>query len=271
MSELRPALSDDDYALLVEAKTLLEQPGFAAKLSNYVGQPIERLIDTLPAGANDIVDKAVEKALKAALKLALSTLRGGERRFASNRLHKIGAAASGVAGGAFGLPALTIELPVSTAIMLRSIADVARSHGEDLATPEAQLACLSTFALGGPRKSDDGTESGYFAARAILARSVSEAASYLATQAAAAESAPILVKLIAQIAARFSIPVTTKVAAQTVPLIGGVGGGIINTLFIGHYQDMAFGHFAVRRLERDYGADAIRAEYQRIEIGSAID
>ena len=44
---------------------------------------------------------------------------------------------------------LPIELPVSTIIMLRSIADIARSEGEDLSDPESALSCVQVFALGG--------------------------------------------------------------------------------------------------------------------------
>ena len=262
-THLTRTISDSDRQLLAEAKALLEQPSLAARLSNYVGQPIEMLIDKLPAGSNEVIGRATEQVLQAALKVALSTLRP-EQRLRSNRLHQLTATASGVAGGAFGLPALTVELPLSTTIMLRSIADIARSEGEDLKAPAAQLACIETFALGGPRQDDDATESGYFAIRAVLAKAVSEAATYLATNRVAAEGAPILVKLIAQIAARFSIPVTSKVAAQSVPVIGGIGGGVINGLFIAHYQDMASGHFLVRRLERQYGDKVIRAAYELI-------
>ena len=256
-------ISDSDRLLLAEAKALLEQPSMAARLSNYVGQPIELLIDRLPAGSSEMIARATDQALRAALRVALTTLRP-EQRLRSNRLHQLTATASGVAGGAFGLPALTVELPLSTTIMLRSIADIARSEGEDLGMPAAQLACIETFALGGPRSDDDATESGYFAIRAVLAKAVSEAASYLAANRVAAEGAPILVKLVAQVASRFSIPVTSKVAAQTVPVIGGVGGGVINALFISHYQDMATGHFLVRRLERQYGSEAVRAAYGQI-------
>jgi len=38
---------------------------------------------------------------------------------------------------------------------------------------------------------------------------------------------------------------------------------MVNTVFIGHYQDMARGHFIVRRLEKIYGADPVRAAYDR--------
>lgn len=41
-----------------------------------------------------------------------------------------------------------------------------------------------------------------------------------------------------------------KAAAQAVAAIGAVGGVAINTLFIDHFQDMAKGHFIVRKLER---------------------
>ena len=259
------SLTDADLASLREAKLLLEQPGLVARLSNYIGQPVELLIDRLPAGSGELITKATDQALRAALKLALSTLKG-ESGTPSNRLHKISAAASGVAGGAFGLPALTIELPVSTTIMLRSIADIARSNGEQLTDHGAQLACLETFALGGTGSRDDGSESGYFAARALLARSVSDAAAYLAANATVTEGAPILLRLVSQIAARFSVPVTGKVAAQSVPVVGGLGGGIINTLFISHFQDMATGHFVVRRLERQYGPDPVKAAYDSLKI-----
>ena len=59
---------------------------------------------------------------------------------------------SGGIGGVFGLAALPIELPVSTAIMLRSIADIARSEGHDISQVKTKLECLEVFALGGKPK-----------------------------------------------------------------------------------------------------------------------
>jgi hypothetical protein len=49
-----------------------------------------------------------------------------------------------------------------------------------------------------------------------------------------------------------------------VPVIGAAGGALINTLFIGHYQDMARGHFIVRRLEKTYGTEPVRAAYDKL-------
>lgn len=172
--------------------------------------------------------------------------------------------ASGAVGGAFGFAALPVELPVSTVIMLRSIADIARQQGEDLHQPDAALACLQVFALGGRSEEDDAAKSSYFAVRGILAQSLAEAARFVAERGIVEESAPLLVRLTALIASRFGIVVSQKVAAQAIPVIGALGGAAINYAFVSHFQDVAQGHFSVRRLERAYGKEIVQGEYQRI-------
>jgi hypothetical protein len=175
------------------------------------------------------------------------------------------AAASGAAGGAFGIIALAWELPISTTLMLRSIADIATAEGENPRELETKLACLTVFALGSTRsESDNATESGYFAARAALASAVSEAAKHLAKKGLSKTGGPALVRLIALIGARFGVVVSEKAAAQAIPILGAAGGALINTVFIGHYQDMARGHFIVRRLEKTHGHEVIRRAYDRI-------
>jgi hypothetical protein len=52
-----------------------------------------------------------------------------------------------------------------------------------------------------------------------------------------------------------------------VPIVGAVGAGTINLVFINHFQDLAHGHFAIRRLERKYGQEFVREEYQRLRAG----
>nr|WP_246545709.1 EcsC family protein [Pelotalea chapellei] len=162
------------------------------------------------------------------------------------------------------MPALTIELPLSTAIMLRSIADIARSEGEDLDHADSKLQCVHVLALGGTTKGDDSSETGYFAARAALAKSISEAAAHVTKMGLSQKSAPAIVRLITQVASRFSIVVSEKAAAQAVPLVGAVGGAAINALFIDHFQDMARGHFIVRRLERIHGQEMVRRHYDEL-------
>lgn len=159
---------------------------------------------------------------------------------------------------------LPIELPVSTIIMLCSIADIARSEGERLHDPESALSCLEVFAMGGRTPSDDATESAYFVVRATLAKSVEEAARYIAERGLIGEGAPVLVRMLTQIAARYGVVVSQKLAAQAVPVLGALGGAVVNYAFIDHFQDVARGHFTVRRLERKYGKDAIQVAYDRM-------
>lgn len=258
--QIGSSLSEEHAGELVRARRLLENPSMTARLTDVLASPLESGMKYLPAGAREQIVSISETALQAALKAALSTLEPGVRP-PSNRLHKVGGAISGALGGAFGLAALAAELPVSTSIMLRSIADVARSEGERLDQIDARMACLEVFALGGRTESDDAAESGYFAVRAALAKAVSDAVRYAATTGTVRQSAPALVRLISQVAARFSIPVTEKAAAQSIPVVGAAGGALINVLFLDHFQDMAHGHFIVRRLERRYGEDAVREAY----------
>ena len=219
-----------------------------------------------PFAAGELLEQgAVEAALTRALDVALFSLR--DRRFIGGRvLHSALASASGAVGGAFGLAALPVELPVSTAIMLRTIAEIAREEGEDLADPRARLACLEVFALGHTGlAAPDGAEGGYFALRVLLARGLAMAADTLVRKGAAHGNSALMHRALAPIVARFTAHVSQKVALQGMAVIGAVGGAAVNLAFIEQYYGLARGHFTVRRLERLYGADAVRAEYDRLK------
>ncbi len=248
---------------LRRAKQLLENPGLTAKITNAIGKPLAKGMGLLPAKWSELINDATKKSLQTALDAALMTLDQSGQKASSDIWHKIAATATGAGGGAFGLPALLIELPVSTTIMLRSIADIARSEGEDIRLAESKIACVEVFALGGRTSRDDAAESGYLAVRAALAKAVSEAAEFIAERGLAKEGAPAIVRLISQIAARFGTNVSEKAAAQAVPAVGAVGGALINLAFINHFQDMARGHFTVRRLERIYGTEVVQSEYRK--------
>jgi len=105
-------------------------------------------------------------------------------------------------------------------------------------------------------------------ARAItrlgFAKAVTEAARFIAERGVIEQGAPILVRFGAQVASRFGAVVSQKVAAQALPIIGALGGAVVNYAFIEHFQQIAKGHFTVRRLERAYGKDLIKTEYERL-------
>ena len=80
----------------------------------------------LPKRWHAVVNDATRKSIETALDVALWTMDHRHAQAPSNWWHKLAVGTTGAAGGVFGLPALGIELPVSTTIMLRSIADIAR-------------------------------------------------------------------------------------------------------------------------------------------------
>jgi len=256
--------SPEDIDALRNAKHLLEHPGLAARIAVKLGTSIEKGYALLPARWHLKVGRITQAALFKAVRAAILTIDDAPGKAPAPTWHKIAVAASGGLGGFFGLAALAFELPVSTAIMLRAVADIARSQGESLSQADTQMACLEVLALGGGGPPGDYAETGYFAIRAALSQSVSKAAAHVAQRGLAAEGAPPLVRLIAQIAERFSLQVSEKLAAQALPAIGAAGGALLNTLFIDHYQDLARGHFCVRRLERKYGREAVRDLYARL-------
>ena len=269
-------MSAGDHVALTEAVALLERTSFAMRLTNMVGHKLDLIGQMVPARFSTLASKAASVALKAALHSALTTLDSRKQRPPSPRLHKALAAASGAAGGLFGLNSLPVELPVSTGLILRSIADIARAQGEDLASPEAALACLEVFALGGRNEGASALdenllmhEGSYFAVRTLLAKSLTEAARYVLERGIAEETAPVIVRLVAMIAARFGMVVTQKAMAQAIPVIGAAGGAAINFAFMQHFQALAHGHFTVRRLERVYGASQVRDAYQQIRLADA--
>jgi hypothetical protein len=197
--------------------------------------------------------------------VALTTLDRKERHETNDWLHRGIVMASGAAGGAAGLTGFALELPFSLTIMLRSIADHARAQGEDLSKVTARLECLTVFAYGTRSVADDAASSAYFAVRATLARSLTHAAEYVTerglAEAIGEKTAPAMAQLLTRIAHRLGIAVADKAAIQLVPVLGAAGGAAINALFIDHYQETAWAHFTVRRLERIYGPEAVRRAY----------
>ena len=257
---------------LSHAVKLLENPSLGAQIADVIGTPIEKAIALLPATANEMIASAAQKAILGSIQLATKTMKshspGGDAPApeSSDWWHIGAIALSGFGGGFFGLPALIVELPVSTTIIMRSIADVARSEGANLNRLDTRLDCVQVLALGGKNSSDDGAEIGYFVAREAMAKAVSNAAAHIVKNGMVKEEAPALVKMIIQIAERYSITVTEKAAAQLMPILGGIGGALINTIFISHFQDIARGHFTVKRLESEVGAKEVKERYAELRM-----
>lgn len=269
-----------DWSDLQRAVTLLEAPTLTARMANLVGTPLEFAVKALPKAVSGRIHGAVQAALSKSAQAALWSMDNSPGKGASTRWHKLAAATSGAVGGAFGFAALFIELPVSTTIMMRAVADVARSEGFDLSEFSTRQACLEVFALGGNSPRDDASETGYYLARGFTTDVMRHLSAELAGRVvtgrdltlgvAPKEAGKLLAKMVEKVAARFGVVVTEKFAAQAVPIVGAAAGATLNTMFTDYYQDMARGHFIVRRLERKYGEDVVRACYDRVAHGGVL-
>ena len=262
-------ISASDIDTLKEAWSRLENPSLAVRISSAVGMPVEAVAKQLgkkaPKAVVDVVGNSTRKAIEFVMLNTVRTLTGEESGAPSLRLHQAAAATTGAVSGFFGIESLIIELPVTTGIMFRSIVDIARAEGESPRDNETIVNAMQVFTMGsGMSDKDDAAETSYYGARLALSKAVTDALQYLASQGVGNASAPVLVRFVSAIASRFGIVVTQKAMAQALPIVGAVGGGLVNTMFISHFQDMARGHFSIRRLERKYDAETVREAYQRL-------
>jgi len=246
-------LPPSHHKALQSAVRNLENRDFAAKLADYAGQPIDRALRLMPKIASDRFNRAVESAILKSLNIAIRSIEVQSKRPPALRAASVLAGVSGGLGGFFGLAALPIELPVTTTLILRAIADVARHHGEDLSTLEARLACVEVFALGAPGAGRRRTDIGYYASRTLISRLTASATAMLAERSVANVSAPVVSGLVTEIATRFGVVVSERSAASALPVLGAVGGATVNIIFMNHFQRVARGHFAIRQLSAATG------------------
>ena len=262
------SLSDQDLKDLRRARLLLEGPTMASKLTQKLGRPVERAMGCLPRFFRSTIELSTTAALNHSVKLASITMR--DRAPAPERaapgMHQMALMVSGGLGGALGLATFLWEIPLSTTLMLRSIADIARSEGFSIRSPETLTACIEVFALEGGKQKDQPGSSNYWAVRLALARVVSEATAALAAAQISQGSGAVIPRLISAVAARFGVILSQQAAAKMIPIAGAAGGMAINLIFIRHFQRMARGHFIIRRLEQTHGPEVIRQLYRSVAL-----
>jgi hypothetical protein len=263
-------ISEFEKKFIREASQYLENPSFLMKLVEILGDPLERGLRVLPEKVQNLAATATDKALKVALRAALFKLDSerpivirslqdalGEIESTKN-LSKVTTSLTGVAGGFFGMAGLPVELPITTTLILRSIAQIGASFGVDLNKPENQIDCLFVLSAG----------TDYYSARFSFSLLLKEALRLLTTkgtrnlaEALMQGSAPILVRLISHIASRFHLVVGQKWMAQSVPIVGAAAGGMINFAFTEHFNAVAKYHFGLKSLEARYGEKTVRDIY----------
>jgi hypothetical protein len=255
------ALSPPHQQALQRAVNRLENPDFAGRLADYAGQPLTRMLRLIPKAASDRLMRGAEAAIQKCLNVAINSIEPQSRLAPANHASSVLVGLSGGVSGFFGIGALPLELPLTTTLMLRSIADIARHHGEDLSTLEARLACVEVFALGTPNR-ERRADLGYYASRTLLSRLAGEASAVLLERGVANATAPVVGGFLTEIAGRFGMVVSERAAAGALPVIGALGGATVNVIFMKHFQRVAESHFTVRRLERQYGPSVVRRCYE---------
>lgn len=265
MSSSRQVWSPTDQADLQQAHARLESSSFAQRLAHAIGSPIGTGLKLLPKSWHRGMQRSAEKAVWKALQIAVCGLRDQTGLPAGDLGYRLAAIATGTVGGFFGAPALLLESPLTTVVMLRSVASIARAEGESLDELETRLACLEVFALGGRSPRDDTADLGYLGLRLALEAPLAGASRHVAQHGlAGASGSPQVVQLISTISRRLGVVLTERAAAKLIPFIGAAGGALVNGLFMRHFQDIARGHFTVRRLERKLGTGEVHAYYRQL-------
>lgn len=284
--------SNTELSFIVEAAHFLEHPNLLMRLAKLVGQPVDILQCSLPEQARLQLGKIIDHSLKAAMQVAVHTLanssaakpawEAGLRQSSRDLwLHTAATAGSGAIGGWLGLASLPLELPVSTTIIFRSISSAALQWGYDARDPTTQMECLFIFTLGSDKASKDlqthEMEESYLTTRIAFAQLIQDAARYISLHsnkqliaAIKKDSAPILVRLLSNIASSFQISVSRKIMTTAVPLIGAVTGAVINAAFCDYFTAAARYHFGLKFLERCYGKDLILDRYQEAGASSLV-
>ncbi len=233
--------------LAAAMKRLQGSGGLMMRMADLAGGMLGRTIRlgtrTLHAvpGGQSAVARVVEAALTRAFDVAVLRLDAVGEQTRSRRFAAPLVVLSGAAGGFFGLGGFVPDATVTTLAIMREIARIAQDHGEDLSDEAVREACLEVFAL-----NPGETEMGYFGTRLVL------------------QGRPLAL-LMAEVASRFGMSLSQKFALQAVPVVGALGGATLNAAFLAHYRGLARAHFTVRRLERRFGAEAIRQA--AVELG----
>ncbi len=204
--------------------------GAAVKLLNALGGSAESLLDQLPEPVRLGLTGATEQALW----IAMHAAEGSRRAIPDQQpwVNTVVSTAMGAAGGMGGLSTALMELPATTAMLLRAIQGAAAREGFDPSEEGVKFDCVRVLSAAGPLSDDDGADLGFYSVRLTL-------------------TGPAMQRLIAAVAPRLAVVLGQKLAAQSIPVLGALAGGSTNYVYSRYYQQIARVHFGLRRLAVD--------------------
>ncbi|RED46298.1 EcsC family protein [Winogradskyella eximia] len=278
MNIIVSSITPEDKEALKDAKSNMQNLGWAIRNVNKIGNTVETGVKHVPEKVLLKVQSITQSVLLKIVKSNLLTIQKNKTfKKPSKNIYKSIVTGTGVLSGffgsstGFGTAIFASEVTLTTKFLMRTIMDIARSEGEDIYTLEGQMACLQVFALGGDSLDDDGMEASYYTTRMALNSALSNvsAASIKMSldslvKGASALGSNAIGNFLSKIATRLSLLISEKFLAQAVPIVGAIGGGGLNYVFVDHFQKMATAHFTIRRLERKYGEAEVKSVYETI-------
>lgn len=273
-------ITPEDKQALMHAKSSMQNLGWAIRNVNKIGNTVETGISYVPEKVLVKVQKITESVLLKIIKANLLTIQKHKTfKKPSKNTYKSIVTGTGALSGffgsstGFGTAIFASEVTLTTNFLMRTIMDIARSEGEDIYTLEGQMQCLQVFALGGDSLDDDGMETSYYTTRIALnstMNNISGAGLKMTLDSLVKGSSVLgsstISNLLSKIAARLSLLISEKFLAQAIPIVGAIGGGGLNYVFVDHFQKMATAHFTVRRLERKYGEAEVKSVFQDLKV-----
>ena len=232
------ALSAAEFAGLSRAaEDYLAAKGKLMATLEQAGNFIQSGLHRLPGNVQQIVADRARDGLHLAFRSAILGLEGPSSDAGAARF-RMGGVVSGALGGLGGLATTLAELPVTTGLIMRSVAAIARAEGFDLADEEVRATCVEVFAFGGPLEEDDDADLAFWTAR-LGGRQVAQ--------------------MVVTAAARYAPTMAAKIGAQAVPLLGAAVGAGLNFVYMDFYQRMARVVFALLPIERAHERAMVRS------------
>lgn len=241
MTQLPAVLSHDldlEAAALAHAQALVER-SFVSRSRN-LGAGIEAYWMRLPVRVRAEIEAQVAQALRVGLGIA------GKVPNLGMRGHRWLVIVSGAAGGAVGLAGALAEMPVALILFLQAIREEARLAGLDPDREGVRLATLDILATGRAVAATEALDPSFVSGRLALA-------------------GPTLSGWIARAAPRLVPVLGQRLAASAVPLVGAVGGAVLNAAWLDHYRKLARIRFRLMVLAEHHGAEAVLAAFARAQ------
>jgi hypothetical protein len=228
-------LSPDEFArVLAAAEMYLSSRSVLTTLISILGDLVEKGLNMIPANVREDIIANIHGALVLAQNASTTQMLDEPGRNAKPWSYLAAVIGTGAVGGSAGWTALLAELPVTTGLMLRSIADVGRAYGERLDDPLFRQTCIEVFAYGSPIEDDE------------------EELAFIMAWLGAAD-------MVARVAVRYAAALGPKIAAISPPIAGAVAGATMNAMYMSFYQSMARVLFTLLPLERRYDPAMVRS------------